>query len=128
VQHGFGGPAIYLAGLGVLTAWYIYIKNPQIAENTRNRFAWAYTILERKYGFDEFNEAVFGGGGRALGDKLWRFGDVVFIDGLIVNGSAKLVGWFSGVARHLQTGLLYHYAFAMIIGVLMLMTIFVFIY
>ena len=125
VEHGFAGPAIYLAGLGVFTAWFIYIKNPSIATHTRERFAFIYNILDRKYGFDEFNEWAFGGGSRGLGDKLWRFGDVVFIDGLIVNGSAKLVGWFSSIVRHVQTGLLYHYAFAMIIGVLMLLTLFV---
>jgi NADH-quinone oxidoreductase subunit L len=65
------------------------------------------------------------GGSRGLGNRLWQIGDVVLIDGLVVNGSAKLVGWFSSIVRHIQTGLLYHYAFAMIIGVLMLLTLFV---
>jgi len=125
VQHGFGGPAFYLAALGVFTAWFIYIKNPSIAEHTRKRFALVYNILDRKYGFDEFNEWAFGGGSRGLGNRLWQIGDVVLIDGLLVNGSAKLVGWFSSVVRQVQTGLLYHYAFAMIIGVLMLLTLFV---
>ena len=82
-------------------------------------------MLVNKYGFDQFNDWAFGGGGRGFGNALWRFGDVAFIDGLVVNGSARLVAWFSSVARLMQTGLLYHYAFAMIIGVLMLMTIFV---
>jgi NADH-quinone oxidoreductase subunit L len=125
VEHGFAGPAIYLAALGVFTAWFIYIKNPSIAEHTRKRFAIIYNILDHKYGFDEFNEWAFGGGSRGLGNRLWQFGDVVLIDGLLVNGSAKLVGWFSSIVRHVQTGLLYHYAFAMIIGVLMLLTLFV---
>ena len=69
---------------------------------------------------DDINAFFFGGGSRKLGDRLWKVGDVTFIDGLLVNGSAKLVAWFAGVSRHLQTGMLYHYAFAMIIGVLML--------
>jgi len=125
VEHGFAGPAFYLAALGVFTAWFIYIKNPSIAEHTRKRFAIIYNILDRKYGFDEFNEWAFGGGSRGLGNRLWQLGDVVLIDGLLVNGSAKLVAWFSSVVRHVQTGLLYHYAFAMIIGVLMLLTLFV---
>ncbi len=125
IEHGFAGPAFYLAALGVFTAWFIYIKNPAIAEQTRKRFAFIYNILDRKYGFDEFNEWAFGGGSRGLGNRLWQFGDVIFIDGLFVNGSAKLVAWFSTVVRHIQTGLLYHYAFAMIIGVLMLLTLFV---
>ena len=125
VEHGFAGPAIYLAALGVFTAWFIYIKNPSIADHTQKRFSIIYKILERKYGFDDFNEWAFGGGGRGLGNRLWKIGDVVLIDGLIVNGSAKLVGWFASIVRHVQTGLLYHYAFAMIIGVMMLLTFFV---
>ena len=125
IQHGFAGPALYLAGLGVFAAWFIYLKEPSIAENTRRRFSFIYNILDRKYGFDEFNEWAFGGGSRGLGNRLWQIGDVVLIDGLVVNGSAKLVGWFSSIVRHIQTGLLYHYAFAMIIGVLMLLTLFV---
>jgi len=125
IEHGFAGPALYLAALGVFSAWFIYIKHPSIAEKTRQRFDLIYKILDRKYGFDEFNEWAFGAGSRGLGNRLWQFGDVVLIDGLIVNGSAKLVAWFSSVVRHLQTGLLYHYAFAMIIGVLMLLTLFV---
>ncbi|MCK5395132.1 MAG: NADH-quinone oxidoreductase subunit L, partial [Gammaproteobacteria bacterium] len=71
--------------------------------------------------------AVFGGGSRALGNRLWQLGDVKFIDGTVVNGSAKLVAWFAGVTRQLQTGMLYHYAFAMIIGVLMLLVMGLFI-
>ena len=125
VEHGFAGPAVYLAGIGVFAAWFIYVKEPSIAENTRKRFSLIYNILDRKYGFDEFNEWAFGGGSRGLGNRLWQIGDVVLIDGIVVNGSAKLVGWFSSVVRHIQTGLLYHYAFAMIIGVLMLLTLFV---
>ena len=101
------------------------MKEPSIAENTRKRFSLIYNILDRKYGFDEFNEWAFGGGSRGLGNRLWQIGDVVLIDGIIVNGSARLVGWFSAIVRHIQTGLLYHYAFAMIIGVLMLLTLFV---
>ena len=81
------------------------------------------TILERKYGFDEFNEWFFARGSRALGQGLWRVGDVGVIDGLLVNGSAKLVGWIAGVVRYFQSGYIYHYAFTMIIGVLLLVTL-----
>jgi len=125
VQHGFGGPALYLALLGVFTAWYIYIKNPHIADLAKNKFSLIHSILDNKYGFDKLYGWVFGAGSRQLGDKLWQHGDVSFIDGLLVNGSAKFVGWFSGVARQVQTGMLYHYAFAMLIGVLALLTLFV---
>ncbi len=127
VEHAFAGPAIYLAALGVFSAWFIYMKQPEIAENTKNRFIVLYNLLDRKYYFDDINSAVFGGGSRKLGDRLWQVGDVTFIDGLLVNGSARLVGWFAGVTRHLQTGMLYHYAFVMIIGVLMLLALGLFI-
>jgi NADH-quinone oxidoreductase subunit L len=127
VEHSFSGPAFYLAALGVFSAWFIYMKQPHIAANTKQRFIVLYNLLDRKYYFDDFNSAVFGGGSRNLGNRLWQIGDVKFIDGLLVNGSAKLVGWFAGVSRQIQTGMLYHYAFAMIIGVLMLLVMGLFI-
>jgi NADH-quinone oxidoreductase subunit L len=81
-------------------------------------------ILENKYGFDSFNEKFFAAGSRLLGGKLWQTGDVTVIDGWLVNGTARLVGLLSGVVRRLQSGLIYHYAFAMIIGVFLLLTLF----
>ncbi|MGM0594229.1 MAG: NADH-quinone oxidoreductase subunit L, partial [Pseudomonadota bacterium] len=78
-----------------------------------------------KYGFDEFNQAFFGAGSRGLGTGLWKVGDVGLIDGLLVNGSARLVGVVSAVVRHVQSGYLYHYAFAMILGLLALFGLFV---
>ncbi len=127
VEHSFSGPAIYLAAAGVISSWYIYMKQPSIAESLKQRFAVIYNLLDHKYYFDEFNSAFFAGGSRLLGGRLWQLGDVKFIDGLLVNGSAKLVAWFAGVTRQLQTGMLYHYAFAMIIGVLMLLVMGLFI-
>jgi NADH-quinone oxidoreductase subunit L len=127
VEHSFGGPAFYLAALGVFSAWFIYLKQPDIASKTKQRFSVLYNLLDNKYYFDDFNSAVFGAGSRRLGDRLWQLGDVTFIDGLLVNGSARLVAWFAGVSRQLQTGMLYHYAFAMIIGVLMLLVMVLFV-
>ncbi|MGB5540799.1 MAG: NADH-quinone oxidoreductase subunit L [Gammaproteobacteria bacterium] len=126
VLHAFGGPAIYLAIAGVATAWYIYMKNPQLADNVRQRFNGIYQLLVNKYYADDFNEVVFAGGARGLGQLLWRVGDVVLIDGLIVNGSARVVGWTAGVVRRIQTGHLYTYAFSMIIGLLLMLFWFVF--
>jgi len=123
VEHSFSGLPIYLAAAGVFSAWFIYMKRPDIAETYKQKFSFIYNLLDRKYYFDEFNAAVFGGGSLKLGERLWKMGDVSFIDGVLVNGSAKLVYWFAGVSRRLQTGMLYHYAFAMIIGVLMLFVI-----
>jgi NADH-quinone oxidoreductase subunit L len=91
----------------------------------QHRFNGIYQILENKYGFDSFNERVFAGGARFIGNKLWQIGDVQLIDGAIVNGAARLVGRISGKVRHLQSGLIYHYAFAMIIGVFLFLTFFI---
>jgi NADH-quinone oxidoreductase subunit L len=124
--HAFGGPAIYLAIAGVFTAWYIYMKNPAIAGNLARRFSGIYRVLVNKYYADDFNDAVFAGGARGIGRLLWKLGDTLLIDGLIVNGSARMVGWVAGVVRHVQSGYLYHYAFSMIIGLLLLLFWFVF--
>jgi len=121
VLHGLKPGPTWLAAAGVGSAWYIYLKKPQIAENLKQRLGWLYRLLDNKYYFDRFNEIVFAGTARAVGQVLWRLGDALMIDGLIVNGSARLVGWFAGVARHMQTGYLNHYAFAMISGLILLL-------
>jgi NADH-quinone oxidoreductase subunit L len=121
VIHGFAGPAVYLAGAGVLAAWYIYLRKPDLAAQIRQKLEWPYRILDNKYYCDRFNEIVFATTARGVGQVLWRIGDALMIDGLVVNGSARLVGWFSGIARHLQTGYLNHYAFAMISGLILLL-------
>ena len=125
VEHGFKGPALYLAALGVFTAWWMYIKKPGSADFFVKKLSWLHKLLDNKYYLDDANAKAFGEGSVGLGNSLWKFGDVAIIDGFFVNGSAKVVGWFAGVARKVQTGLLYHYAFAMIIGVLALLTTFV---
>jgi NADH-quinone oxidoreductase subunit L len=126
VLHAFGGPAIYLAIAGVAMAWYMTLKNPAFAENTKQRFNGIYQLLVNKYYADDFNEVVFAGGARGVGQLLWRIGDVMIIDGLIVNGSARVVGWTAGIVRKIQTGYLYTYAFSMIIGLLLMLSWFVF--
>ena len=125
VVHGMSALPFYLAMGGLVVAWYIYMINPAIADRVKARFHGLYTILDRKYGFDEFNQAVFAGGSRALGKLFWTVGDRGLIDGLIVNGSAKTVGWFAERFRTIQSGYLYHYAIAMIVGLLALLTVFV---
>jgi len=116
--HGVQSLPFLLAVAGILSAWYIYMKNPGIADAAARRFAFLYRMLVNKYGLDEFNQAVFAGGTRGIGRALWRIGDAAIIDGLLVNGSARVVGWFAAVLRQVQTGYLYHYAFVMIIGLL----------
>jgi len=125
VGHALVEPVVYLAALGVGTAWFLYLKRPDIPEMLQQRFSLLYRVLVNKYGFDRFNEIFFAGGSRGFGNLLWKKGDVKLIDGLIVNGSAQLVGMVSAAMRHIQTGYLYHYAFAMIIGLLLLLAIYV---
>ncbi|HEY5789093.1 MAG TPA: NADH-quinone oxidoreductase subunit L, partial [Gammaproteobacteria bacterium] len=120
--HAFGTAPFWLAAAGVLVAWFVYMRAPRLADAAAKRFPRLYHALVNKYGFDDFNESVFAGGGRSLGTSLWQRGDVGLIDGLLVNGSAQAIGWFAGVARQVQSGYLYHYAFAMIIGLLLLVS------
>ena len=125
VQHAFGGLPIYLAFAGVVAAWFLYLKQPQLATRLKEQFAMMHKLLDRKYWIDEIYFSVFANGGRHLGKGLWKGGDVAVIDGLIVNGSARAVTAFAGVARKIQTGRLYNYAFVMIIGLVGLLWIFV---
>ncbi len=107
---------VWLAAAGVLTAYIFFKWKPALADSAERTFKWLHTILTEKYGFDWFNENVIAAGARALGGGLWRFGDQDLIDDGLVNGSARVVGWFSSVMRYAQSGYLYHYAFAMILG------------
>jgi NADH-quinone oxidoreductase subunit L len=116
ILHALRQPTVWLAFAGVAAAWFFYLKRPDLAAQVRERAGPLYKLLDNKYYFDAFNEKILAAGGRALGLALWRGGDVAVIDGAAVNGSARLVGWASGVVRNLQTGYLYHYAFATIIG------------
>jgi NADH-quinone oxidoreductase subunit L len=114
--HGATGLPVLLSLAGVGVAWFAYLRSPGLPEQVRQRLGAIYTVLANKYYFDDFNEKVLARGGRALGSVLWRVGDVTLIDGAVVNGTARLVGWTAGIVRQVQTGYLYHYAFAMIIG------------
>jgi NADH-quinone oxidoreductase subunit L len=106
----------WFAALGIFTAWLFFLKKPSLADDAERRFRWLHTILINKYGFDWFNEQVIVAGARWLGGGLWRFGDQIVIDEGLVNGSARTVGWLGSVMRYAQSGYLYHYAFAMILG------------
>jgi NADH-quinone oxidoreductase subunit L len=122
--HGLMTAPFWLALAGVALSWFFYMKRPDIPAAIKQRCSAIYNILDNKYGFDSFNDKVFAGGSRLLGGKLWQTGDVRIIDGFFVNGTARLIGRISGVIRHLQSGLIYHYAFAMIIGAFLFLTFF----
>jgi NADH-quinone oxidoreductase subunit L len=121
--HALTTLPFWLAVAGVGSSAYFYLKRPDIPAAIQKRFQFIYTVLDQKYYFDRFNDWFFAGGARGLSGFLWRNGDVKLIDGLIVNGSAKMVGLLSGIVRHLQSGYIYHYAFSMIIGVFVLLSV-----
>jgi NADH-quinone oxidoreductase subunit L len=116
--HGLTSLPFALALAGVVAAYYCYMVNRRVPAWFYSKFHWLHTLLDNKYYMDRINDVVFARGARLLGGGLWRIGDRALIDGLLVNGSAKLVGWFSTVIRHLQSGYIYHYAFVMILGIL----------
>jgi len=122
--HSLTSLPFILATSGVVVAWFFYMKRPDIPAWIQRKFSLINTILENKYGFDSFNEKVFAGGSRFIGSKLWKVGDVQLIDGVMVNGTANLIGRISQKIRGMQSGMIYHYAFAMIIGVFLLLTLF----
>ncbi|MBK6927578.1 MAG: NADH-quinone oxidoreductase subunit L [Comamonadaceae bacterium] len=123
--HAFTTAPFWLALAGVGAAYYLYMVNTALPAAIQSRVQPIYTLLENKYYLDWINENIIARGARAIGTGLWKGGDAAVIDGFLVNGSWKIVGWVSGAVRWLQTGYLYHYAFAMILGVFVLMTYFV---
>ena len=123
--HAFSTLPFWLAVTGVVLAYYMYLVNPALPAAIKRAFQPIYTLLENKYYLDWFNENVLARGARLLGVGLWKGGDQALIDGAVVNGSWKLVGWISGLVRRLQTGYVYHYALVMLLGIFVLMTYFV---
>ncbi len=123
--HGLMSAPFWLALAGVALAYYLYMVNPALPAKIKARVEPIYALLDNKYYMDWFNENILARGARLLGTGLWKGGDQAVIDGALVNGSARGVAWVAGVVRWFQTGYIYHYAFAMIIGVFLLMTWFV---
>ncbi|MEX2495255.1 MAG: NADH-quinone oxidoreductase subunit L [Woeseia sp.] len=116
ILHALQGPTVWLAFAGLVTAWVLFLWRPQLPALIRSRLSGLYNLLDRKYYFDDLYMKGFAAGGRNIGSFLWRKGDELLIDGALVNGTANSIGRLAGVLRRVQTGYLYHYAFAMIIG------------
>jgi NADH-quinone oxidoreductase subunit L len=112
----------WLAAAGVGLSAFFYLKRPDIPAAIAQRFAFIHQMLLNKYWFDELYSAIFASGARLLGGTLWRRGDQNVIDGFIVDGSAHLVERISRLIKAFQSGYIYHYAFAMLIGVFALVT------
>ena len=125
VANSYKHAPVWLALAGIFVAWLFYIRFPHWPGKIAGLFAIPYRLFVRKYYFDEIYQAVFAGGARNTGNTLWQWGDVRMIDGFLVNGTAHMVRRFSALIRKVQTGYLYHYAFAMIIGLLLLLAVFV---
>jgi len=123
--HGLSTLPFWLALAGVVSAWYCYMINPALPAAIARSASGIHRLLENKYYLDRFNEIVFAGGARLLGRGLWKAGDQVLIDGIAVNGSARLLGWIASLVRWVQSGFIYHYAIAMILGVAVLLWWFV---
>ena len=123
--HSVSTAPFWLALAGVVVAWYMYLINPAVPAAIGRALRPLVVLLENKYYMDWINENILARGARALGNGLWKVGDRTLIDGLLVNGSWKLVGMVSTWTRKLQTGYLYHYALVMILGIFLLMTYFV---
>ena len=122
LEHAYKTPVLYLALGGLLTAWFLYLKRPDIPQTISDKLSVLYKLLDRKYYFDDLWIRGFAGGGRRIGTLLAQKGDELLIDGIMVNGTANSVVRLAGVMRQLQTGYLYTYAFAMIIGLTMLLS------
>ena len=120
--HALTSPVLWLAVAGVVSSWFFYLKRPGIPAAIKAACGPIYTVLENKYYFDKFNELVIAGGARLFGRGLWKGGDAGIIDGLIVGGSVRVVGWIAMLVRLFQSGHIYHYAFTMIFGVCALLT------
>ncbi|MEO0318704.1 MAG: hypothetical protein RL404_2381 [Pseudomonadota bacterium] len=116
-MHALTSEPFWLALGGVVAAWYCYLVNPKVPAWFYDKFRVLHTLLDNKYYMDKINEVVFAAGARVLGRGLSTVGDRALIDGLVVNGSARAVGWFATVTRSFQTGYIYHYAFTMIVAV-----------
>ncbi|WP_200906943.1 NADH-quinone oxidoreductase subunit L [Paracidovorax avenae] len=123
--HGLQAAPFWLALAGVALSYYMYMVNPALPAAIKRTCMPIYVLFENKYYLDWINENIIARGARALGTGLWKGGDQAVIDGAVVNGSWKVVGWVAGIVRWVQSGYIYHYALVMILGVFGLMTYFV---
>lgn len=117
-------PTLWLSLAGIITAWLFTAYRPALSTWFTRRFSWLYAILMRKYGFDDFNQIVLVHGTQDAGHLFYEVSDVKLIDGVCVNGSGSVVRWVAKTARNVQTGYLYHYALAMVLGIVVFLIYF----
>ncbi|WP_298611590.1 NADH-quinone oxidoreductase subunit L [uncultured Thiothrix sp.] len=121
IGHGLLSLPFWLALAGIGLAWWVYIKDDSVADKAHDKLPWLYRLLDNKYYADSFNQKFFANGLVYLGTSLWSFIDRLIIDGLLVNGVGRVIGWSAGWARKVQTGYVYHYAFAMVVGLALML-------
>lgn len=121
IGHGLLSLPFWLAVAGIALAWWVYVKDDNLADKAYDKLPWLYRLLENNYYADRFNQKFFANGAVYLGTSLWSFVDRLLIDGLIVNGLGRVIAWGAGWARWVQTGYLYHYAFAMVLGLALML-------
>ena len=121
--HALSTAPFWLSVAGIFTAWYLYSARTDIPGKIKARCGFLYNLLDRKYYIDEFYSWLFAGGTRALGTALWKYGDIKVIDGFFVNGTARVVALTATIVRRYQTGYIYHYAFTMIVGIFVVLTL-----
>ena len=123
MTHSLSTAPFWLSIGGIFTAWYLYMVRTDLPAKIKQAAGPLFTLLDRKYFIDEFYSWLFAGGARALGAGLWKIGDVKVIDGFVVNGAARVVGLTALLVRRFQSGYIYHYAFTMIVGVFVLISL-----
>ncbi|MDO8335668.1 MAG: NADH-quinone oxidoreductase subunit L [Candidatus Saccharibacteria bacterium] len=121
--HALSTAPFWLSTAGIFSAWFLYSAKTDLPGKIKTKLSILFTLLDRKYYIDEFYSWFFAGGTRALGTVLWKCGDVKIIDGFFVNGAARVVAWTSTIVRQYQTGYIYHYAFTMIVGIFVVLTL-----
>jgi len=121
--HALSTAPFWLSVAGIFTAWFLYRVRTEIPEKIKQAMYPLYVLLDRKYYIDELYSWLFAGGTRTLGTVLWKYADIKLIDGFVVNGAARLVSLTSSIVRRFQTGYIYHYAFTMIVGIFVILTL-----
>ncbi|MDT8363831.1 MAG: NADH-quinone oxidoreductase subunit L [Nitrosomonas sp.] len=128
ILHAFTTLPFWLSIAGIFTAWFLYRVRTDLPEKIRQLSGPIHTLLDRQYFIDELYSWMFARGSRGLSTVLWKYGDIKIIDGFFVNGAARMVAWLAAIVRGFQTGYIYHYAFSMIMGVFLLMSLWLFHY
>jgi NADH-quinone oxidoreductase subunit L len=123
MMHALSTIPFWLSVAGIVTAWFLYNVRTDIPARIKARSGFIYNLLDRKYYIDELYSWLFAGGSRALGTALWKYGDIKVIDGFFVNGAARVVALSAALVRQYQTGYIYHYAFTMIVGIFVILTL-----